>query len=721
MEQRKFLDQKGVEYLWSQLSLEDYPNNALLTTVINAIDETKADRNEIPTTPEAVGADAAGTAASIVSEHDTSENAHSDIREKLLPTTAEAHQQLVTDGDGNVGWADRLAYEGISTEELLSVDNFWDDMRENTTPEGEDPNDAMPIPADTYVHFPEMPVIENFNDGAEYYVYINDTKLETTIKENKYLGIDFSEIYDGLSYSSIYYNSYYGEMVLSVIWYNGDPGFPEENVTFKIVRVGKTVVPIDSKFLPAGTVIEGQNVGSAHKQLVTDGDGNTRWDDRLAYSIPAFSFECPASSVGLESFVVANEEGDTTHYLISAGSYSLEGFKNMSITDPENQNVTTTYYQQFGNIHTVRFDLEKGYGNFTWLYWFDGQTTISDGLGGTITPQAGIWQGTGGDAARITAFTANYAGKVQTIDPKYLSVESVPKCDEAHQQLVTDASGNVMWDDRTHYHAQELATITLDTSTFTKGSNGTKLATITEATAGLLERSLRYMQCWYGEMYSTEYQFDWKSGSLWSNYLGSYTGNGNFIDSRYESTSDDYCLFIGYSSIDYTENIVVLYVAESVDSVKIEWATVDELKQLDEKYIPDTIARTADLVAITTAISGKVDAEVGMGLSANSYTDEEKTKVASIDSLIQTASEAMKAYTDTEVAALVNSAPETLDTLGELAAAFEENQEVVEALDASITNKQDKVSDTLILVDAITGSQYKIQIQNGQLVSFPVE
>lgn len=78
-------------------------------------------------------------------------------------------------------------------------------------------------------------------------------------------------------------------------------------------------------------------------------------------------------------------------------------------------------------------------------------------------------------------------------------------------------------------------------------------------------------------------------------------------------------------------------------------------------------------------------------------------------------------YVDIQVAALVNAAPETLDTLGELAAAFEENKEVVEALDASITNKQDKISDTLILVDTVTGAQHKIQIQNGQLVSFPVE
>ena len=83
--------------------------------------------------------------------------------------------------------------------------------------------------------------------------------------------------------------------------------------------------------------------------------------------------------------------------------------------------------------------------------------------------------------------------------------------------------------------------------------------------------------------------------------------------------------------------------------------------------------------------------------------------------------ETLEDYVDNQVAALVNAAPETLDTLGELATAFQENKTVVEALDASITNKQDKIADTLILVDTVTGLQHKIQIQNGQLVSFPVE
>lgn len=57
---------------------------------------------------------------------------------------------------------------------------------------------------------------------------------------------------------------------------------------------------------------------------------------------------------------------------------------------------------------------------------------------------------------------------------------------------------------------------------------------------------------------------------------------------------------------------------------------------------------------------------------------------------IQATLEESKQYTDTEVAALVNSAPETLDTIGELAAAFEENQDMIETLDAAITVKASK-------------------------------
>lgn len=73
-------------------------------------------------------------------------------------------------------------------------------------------------------------------------------------------------------------------------------------------------------------------------------------------------------------------------------------------------------------------------------------------------------------------------------------------------------------------------------------------------------------------------------------------------------------------------------------------------------------------------------------------------------------------YVDTEVAALVNAAPETLDTLGELAAAFKENKEVVETLDEAITNKLDAstfaehLTSTALILSSPNGTKFKITI-----------
>jgi hypothetical protein len=48
MEEKKYLDQEGIKFLWSKISMEDYPNNETLIAVLNAIDNTKADKTEIP-------------------------------------------------------------------------------------------------------------------------------------------------------------------------------------------------------------------------------------------------------------------------------------------------------------------------------------------------------------------------------------------------------------------------------------------------------------------------------------------------------------------------------------------------------------------------------------------------------------------------------------------------------------------------------------------------
>lgn len=55
---QKFLDWEGVKYLWSKIDMQDQLNNKTLIAAINAIDETKADKSEIPSSLPANGGNA---------------------------------------------------------------------------------------------------------------------------------------------------------------------------------------------------------------------------------------------------------------------------------------------------------------------------------------------------------------------------------------------------------------------------------------------------------------------------------------------------------------------------------------------------------------------------------------------------------------------------------------------------------------------------------------
>lgn len=72
--------------------------------------------------------------------------------------------------------------------------------------------------------------------------------------------------------------------------------------------------------------------------------------------------------------------------------------------------------------------------------------------------------------------------------------------------------------------------------------------------------------------------------------------------------------------------------------------------------------------------------------SLNGYKLNDETARSNIEKL-RTESQQ---YTNTKISQLINSAPTTLDTLGEIAAAMVENATVVEALDAAIGSKADK-------------------------------
>lgn len=85
----------------------------------------------------------------------------------------------------------------------------------------------------------------------------------------------------------------------------------------------------------------------------------------------------------------------------------------------------------------------------------------------------------------------------------------------------------------------------------------------------------------------------------------------------------------------------------------------------------------------TTALNSKVDKVTGKGLSTNDLTDELVAKI----NAAATGNFATEEYVDTAVSNLVNSAPEALDTLNELAAALGNDASFSATVTSSLAEK----------------------------------
>lgn len=130
------------------------------------------------------------------------------------------------------------------------------------------------------------------------------------------------------------------------------------------------------------------------------------------------------------------------------------------------------------------------------------------------------------------------------------------------------------------------------------------------------------------------------------------------------------------------------------DGLKVLW------KQIDLKDYPNN----ETLMAVIDSIDKiKADKEILGNYYLKSEADTLHTEIEN--------------YVDTQVAALVNAAPETLDTLGELAAAFEENKEVVEVLDSAISTKANQ-SDLTTLQNTVSSHTTEINLLKTETWTF---
>lgn len=165
-----------------------------------------------------------------------------------------------------------------------------------------------------------------------------------------------------------------------------------------------------------------------------------------------------------------------------------------------------------------------------------------------------------------------------------------------------------------------------------------------------------------------------------------------------------------------------LYIKNLKVNLNISWSPID---YNSISYIISAAANTSKITISVSPYTYNLlsQADFDLAASKNITIALITTNYVEDKRLGQIANKADKDYVDTKVADLVNSAPETLDTLGELATAFAENKEVVEALDTAITNKKDKD----LIVTYAEGSTFGVThsteeiyeaIQNGTSVYF---
>lgn len=118
MEVKKFLDQEGLSYLWKKLSLQDYPNNDTLVAIINAIDENKLDKSTAIAMLENAVAGQVPVVKSVDENGKPLEWEAGDLPEGL-PSTDAVNQYLTIDADGNRVWEEKTHYFVEETKNIV--------------------------------------------------------------------------------------------------------------------------------------------------------------------------------------------------------------------------------------------------------------------------------------------------------------------------------------------------------------------------------------------------------------------------------------------------------------------------------------------------------------------------------------------------------------------------------------------------------------------------
>jgi hypothetical protein len=132
-----------------------------------------------------------------------------------------------------------------------------------------------------------------------------------------------------------------------------------------------------------------------------------------------------------------------------------------------------------------------------------------------------------------------------------------------------------------------------------------------------------------------------------------------------------------------------LYIKNLKVNLNISWSPID---YASINYIINSATNTNKITISVSPYTYNLlsQADFDLAASKNITIALISTNYVEDKRLSAIADKADKSYVDEKVTALVNSAPDTLDTIGELATAFQENNEMIEALNQAVTAKANK-------------------------------
>ena len=570
---------------------------------------------------------------------------------------------------------------------------------------------------------------KGYTNGATWYYKICDLPVNNS---SNYASAIISGRIGGWTSDNMSY-------INSLVWNRGTPSIALMDIAGSATAMSSIWNIADLVLYVNGTSATAANTATLYVKCVNyftfdldlelfQSTGNITYDGTYITTTPSGTLAAKSSTttkrveiVNGQLLVNGSALAFANHTHNYAGSSSAGGAANSAVkaTQDASGNVITSTYATKTELDTAKENLQtsiNGKANSSHTHTIANitnlQTTLDGKAASSHTHNYAGSSSAGGAATSANKLNTNAGSTTQPVyfadgvpvKTTYTLGKSVPSdakfTDTTYSNATTTAAGLMSLEDKTKLNYTNIAYGTCSTAAATAAkvitvSGNTKWALTAGSMITVLFSATNTAQNPTFNVNSTGAKNVYYTSSQITTSNLSYAGYANRpMNFMYDGTQ---YRFIGWgvdnnSDTKVTQSAAITTAGEYPVILGYSTATTSVTNTVNKtstlKYNPSTQILTAPTFKgaldgnATTATSATTATKATQDASGNVITSTYETKTAASSKL----SEA-KTYTDTAISNLINSAPTTLDTLGEIATAMAENADVVEALEDAIGTK----------------------------------